>query len=184
MLLTLGDSSGVQSPTISQHFWSAWWSDFCVDFRALGFVEREDRFRHVYQSNHSQHPGVAFERPGARSGAQSWSDFSTFLVSMVVKFLVDFRVFGFHRFADIFRPPSRGIINDTQAMFLNVCVKVLGPIRGDISRHFWSAWWPDFGPHRESTVSTALARTLWLSVYRAHSRNCDYCCRPGFNQTF
>ena len=64
-------------------------------------------------------------------------------------------------------------------MFLNVCVKVLGPFRGDISRHFWSAWWPDFGPHRESTVSTALARNygwrftariqfLWLEIGSAH----------------
>ena len=153
---------------ISQHFWSAWWSDFCVDFRALGFVEREDRFRHVYQGNHSQHPGGAFARPGARSGAQSWPDFSTFLVSMVVKFLVDFRVFGFPRFGDIFRPPSRGIINDTQAMFLNVCVKVLGPIRGDISRHFWSAWWPDFGPtSRVNRIYSPRAETMVGGLPRA-----------------
>ena len=96
---------------ISQHFWSAWWSDFCVDFRALGFVECQDRFRHVYQGNHSQHPGGAFARPGARSGAQSWLDFSTFLVSMVVKFFVDFRVFGFHdmRFSMSWFPQERTI---------------------------------------------------------------------------
>ena len=66
-------------------------------------------------------------------------------------------------------PAEQGVINDTQAMFLNVRVTVLGLIHCDISRHFWSAWWPDLAPHRESTVSTALARKPWLAVYRAHS---------------
>ena len=154
--------------TVSLNFWSAWWSDFCVDFRALGFVGCEDRSRHVYQGNHSRHPDGAFERPGARPGAQSWTDFSTFLVSMVVKFFVDFQVFGFPRFGDPFRPPSRGIINDTQAMFWNVCVKVLGPSRGDISLHFWSAWWPDFGPtSRVNRIYSPRAETMVGGLPRA-----------------
>jgi len=82
-------------------------------------------------------------------------------------------IFGFSDFPGLviyFAPPIRGIINHTQAMLLNVWVTVLGPTRGDISRHFWVAWWPGFGPaFRESTVSTAFARKPWLTVYRAHS---------------
>ena len=99
-----------------------------------------------------------------------WSDF--------------WRIFGFSDFPGFgiyFAPPIRGIISNTQTMLLNVWVTVLGATRGDISRHFWSAWWPDFGPaFRESTVSTAFARKPWLTVYRAHSGSCRY----GFNKTF
>ena len=80
------------------------------------------------------------------------------------------------RFSDLFglamdfAPPTRGSITDVQATLLIVRVAVLGRIRGDISRHFWSAWWPDFGhAFRESTVSTAFARKPCLTVYRAHS---------------
>ena len=68
---------------------------FLRRFRALGFVECEDRFRRVDQGNYLQHPCDASDRPGARSGARSWPDSSTFLVSMVVAFFVsisDFQI--------------------------------------------------------------------------------------------
>ena len=50
------------------------------------------------------HPGDASDRLGDSSGAQSWPDFSTFLVRMVVGFLIDFRIFEIIGFGPIVRP--------------------------------------------------------------------------------
>ena len=92
-------------------------------------------------------------------GCQIWSPivarFLDISGHMVVKFFVDFRVFGFPRFGDIFRPPSRGIINDTQAMFCTFASKFwvlfVGTFLGISCPHGGRI----LAPHRESTVSTA-----------------------------
>ena len=80
------------------------WSGFLL----LEIIWFEFRFRCVDEENHSEHPAGGFERQGDNSGAQSWPDFSTFMVSMMVRFFVDFRVFAFPLFGDMFCPADQG----------------------------------------------------------------------------
>ena len=92
---------------ISRHFRSAWWPrnfGFC---RISSNLDFEASYRPVVFRNHYLHPGDAFERLGNSSGAPPWPYFSTFLVRMVVRFLVDFRVSGFRRFWDLSRPADQ-----------------------------------------------------------------------------
>ena len=64
---------------------------------------------------------------------------------MVVDFLVDF--FDSSDFASLktdFGLSIGDIDRDTHEVFLNAVVSVHAVDRGHISRHFRSAWWPDF----------------------------------------
>ena len=115
MLLNAGVR--VLEPThgpISRHFWSTWWSDFWSDFRIFGFLGFGSRYRPPDQGVHSGHPCDAFERRSKSSGAHPWPDFSTFLVHMVVGFLVTRNCMKFSglilRFRDgqPYLQPSRG----------------------------------------------------------------------------
>ena len=90
------------------------WPIFLANFRIFGILGFESRYRPPDQGVHSGHPCDAFERRSKSSGAHPWPDFSTFLVHMVVGFLVTRNCMKFSglilRFRDgqPYLQPSRG----------------------------------------------------------------------------
>ena len=85
----------IQSQKILPNQGRVSWSDFWSIFSFFGCLKFEDTFRFFNLDNQSSHPGDVFERQGYSPGGRLWSDFSTFLVRMVVGFLVEFCLVGF-----------------------------------------------------------------------------------------
>ena len=66
------------------------------------------------------------------------------MVRVVVGFLVDFRIFGFFGFEDLFRPADQGNHSQHPCDAVGRLGDTSGAHRGQISPHFWPAWWSDF----------------------------------------
>ncbi len=76
--------------------------------RIFGFVGFGSRFRLVDRGDNSPHPSGAFGCMGNSSGACRRPNFSTFMVHMLVGFLIDFSIFGILMSESKFRSGGQG----------------------------------------------------------------------------
>ena len=121
------------------------WLTFWRFFRIFEICRFDAIFRVFDRGDYSHQLFGAFERLGGSSGAQSTPDFLTFLVRIVVGCFCRCSCFRISRVRGLISTRiSGGMIHATQMAPLTARVPYLEPDRGQISRHFCSAWWSSF----------------------------------------